>query len=128
MDTSTIVAGSRSIQSYDVVRTAIEDSEIQVDELVSGKADGVDTLAEQWAEENDVPIAEFPWTEFTDEADERGIPAPIFRNEKMVEYGDALIAVWDGESNGTKHIINHARREGISVDVHRTDVTQLGDF
>ena len=33
----------------------------------------------------------------------------------MAEYADALIAVWDGESRGTMHMIDIARERGLTV-------------
>jgi hypothetical protein len=41
------------------------------------------------------------------------------RNKQMAEYGDALIAVWDGESRGTKTMIEFARERGLQVYIHR---------
>ena len=33
----------------------------------------------------------------------------------MADNADALIAIWDGESRGTKHMIDIARRKGLKV-------------
>ena len=56
----TIVAGSRSITEYSLVCKAISDSRFLISELVSGTARGVNTLGEEWATENDVPVKLFP--------------------------------------------------------------------
>lgn len=50
-----IVAGSRWIDNYDVVKQAIEESGFEITEVVSGVARGADTLGENWADANDVP-------------------------------------------------------------------------
>jgi hypothetical protein len=35
----------------------------------------------------------------------------------MADNADALIAFWDGESKGTKNMIDNARRKGLAVRV-----------
>ena len=111
-----IVAGSRDITDYTVVKEAIEyaTQNKPATEIVSGTARGVDQLGERWADENQIPIAEFPanW-------DEEGKKAGYLRNERMAEYADGLVAVWDGASRGTKHMIDIAKKKGLKVYVHR---------
>lgn len=123
-----IVAGSRSITDYETVTKAISDAPFDIAEVVSGCADGVDTLGEQWAETHDVPVKHFPPDEYQETAESAGMPATLVRNEKMVEYADALIAVWDGDSSGTEHTIATARRHGLPVHIHRTDMFRLDEF
>lgn len=36
----------------------------------------------------------------------------------MANYGDILIAVWDGVSTGTKHIIDYMQKMGKPVYVY----------
>lgn len=109
----TIIAGSRTIEDYGVVEAAVEASGFDITEVVSGCARGVDRLGERWAETHQLPIARFPadWKHY-------GRRAGPIRNNEMVGYAQALIAVWDGTSNGTHHIINAARREGRRVFVY----------
>lgn len=104
----TIVAGSRSITDYEIVKKAIEESGIEVTEVVSGCARGVDQLGERWAEENDVPVKRFPadWKRY-------GRVAGMKRNSEMVAYAEAMIPVWDGKSRGTADTIKKARRKGL---------------
>jgi hypothetical protein len=40
----------------------------------------------------------------------------------MALYADALIAVWDGESRGTKHMLDIAHREGLQVFSRRVSI------
>lgn len=35
----------------------------------------------------------------------------------MAQNADAIVAVWDGESRGTKHMIDEARRSGLLMHV-----------
>jgi hypothetical protein len=108
----TIVAGSRSVSDYQVVRDAIVESEILISEVVSGTARGVDKLGENYARIHNLPIAYFPadW-------DIHGKKAGYLRNQKMADYAEALVAIWDGESKGTKSMIDIARKKGLRVFV-----------
>lgn len=83
-------------------------------QIVSGGAKGADTLAIDWAVINWVPFREFlpDW-------DKHGKKAGILRNVEMAEYADTLVAFWDGESRGTKHMIGEALRKGLEVHVYR---------
>jgi len=108
-----IIAGSRIILDYSVVKQAINKSALKISEVVSGTANGVDTLGEQWAIENDIPIKKFPadWKQY-------GKSAGYIRNSEMAEYADALIAIWDGKSKGTSHMINLANKNGLQLFVN----------
>jgi hypothetical protein len=110
-----IIAGSRDNIEYQDVLSAMGECpwSSEITEVVSGKARGVDTLGEQWAIENNISIKEFPadWKKF-------GRSAGIKRNEQMGDYADALVAVWDGESKGTKHMIDYSKNKGLKVFVY----------
>jgi len=111
-----IIAGSRSITSFDAVLNAIQWAQMDITEVVSGGAKGVDALGERWAKLNEVPIKRFlpDWKQFGKSAGPR-------RNEQMAQYADGLIAVWDGKSRGTEHMIETARRVGLEVYVSRAN-------
>lgn len=112
----TIIAGSRGIQSYPLIAEAVKASGFEVTVVFSGHARGVDRDGEQWARDNGVPLAIYPayWREFGKSAGSR-------RNEKMAQDADALIALWDGESKGTAHMVATAKRYGLAVCVCRVD-------
>ena len=114
----TIIAGSREITDFQVVEHAINSSGFEITEVVSGTARGVDLEGEGWASLNDVPIKRFPakWNE--DGIFDRG--AGHKRNAAMAEYADALIAIWDGASPGTRNMINCAAQAGIKIYVYST--------
>lgn len=103
-----IVAGSRSIKELDIVRGAIQNAPFEVNEIIHGGAKGVDSNAGLWASLNtvDETIVEPDY----EEHDER---APLARNKQMAIIGDALIAVWDGESTGTQHMMTMAEEAGM---------------
>lgn len=108
----TIVAGSRDITSPAIVRLAIESSGFEVSEIVSGAARGVDSLGEEWGRANKIDVVTFPadWKK-------HGKAAGPMRNCQMADYADALVAVWDGKSPGTRHMIQEAGRLGLDVFV-----------
>lgn len=93
------------------VLLAINNAGFQIDELVCGMASGVDIAAYKWAKRKRIKIYEFyaPWYSKDGELDR---DAGFKRNERMAEFADALIAVWDGESKGTKHMINCMKLRG----------------
>ena len=109
----TIIAGSRTVTEFRSVVKAIEASGFDITEVVSGTARGVDQLGEQYARAMGKLIKRFPA-----EWDKYGKSAGYKRNEVMAEYADALIAVWDGKSRGTSHMIDLARKQGLQVYVH----------
>jgi hypothetical protein len=91
---------------------AIKDSGFIVSEVVSGGARGVDRLGEDWAKINKVPVTRFlaDWNKY-------GKRAGYVRNAVMASYGTALVAVWDGCSKGTKHMIDLAAAKGLPVHI-----------
>lgn len=120
-----IVAGSRSITEYNTVAEAIDEADFEPTEIVSGGAEGVDKLGEQWAHSNSIPLRTFDVTQ--EMYEEYGNYAFKKRNKEMSEYADALIAIWDGESSGTKHMIEVAESNGLETYIKNTGVT-LSDF
>lgn len=109
-----IIAGCRRlcdpIVTAELVRRTMRESFPDCTEVVSGGAFGVDEIGEAWAEANSVPVKKFKaaW-------DEYGKSAGPIRNRQMAEYADALLAVWDGKSPGTKNMIHEATKRGLVV-------------
>lgn len=82
-------------------------------EIIHGGARGADSYAAIYARALGIPERAYP-------ADWRGKGkrAGILRNLAMLdEKPDLVIAFWDGQSTGTKHTIDEARRRGIPVEV-----------
>ena len=109
-----IIAGSRDFDDYALLKEKLDKAKAHFGtfEVVSGKARGADSLGERYARENDLPIAEFPadW-------DTHGKSAGYKRNADMADYADGCIVFWDGESKGTKHMIDLATKKGIKLAV-----------
>ncbi len=109
-----IIAGGREFDDYPTLAGVCLKAPFVIDEVVSGCARGADKLGERFANVGNLPLARFPadWTRY-------GKSAGYKRNEQMAEYATHLIAFWDGQSKGTKHMIDIATREGLVVLVHR---------
>ncbi len=109
-----IIAGSRNFNDYSLLKNncdillSIAKESI---EIVSGGARGADSLGERYAHENNLELKIFPadWS--------IGKSAGFIRNKQMSEYGDALIAFWDGKSAGTKMMIDLAKKMNLKVKV-----------
>jgi O-acetyl-ADP-ribose deacetylase (regulator of RNase III) len=111
-----IVAGSRTIMDYRLVEQAIQESGFTIREIISGGARGVDQLGLRYARGHKIPTTVFPAKWKRD-----GRAAGFIRNERMAEVAHALIAVWDGVSKGTKHMIDLARKLDLTVHIHQVN-------
>ena len=116
-----IIAGGRDFNDYNLLKEKVDNliSEKQKTHqiyIVSGKARGADSLGEKYANENGLNIVEFPadW-------DKHGKSAGYKRNVEMAENADALIAFWDGDSRGTKHMVDIAKEKNLPTRIIRYD-------
>ena len=103
-----LVIGSRSIREFDFAPHIPQTTEL----LISGGADGIDKLAEEYADAHKISklILRPNYARY-------GRGAPLKRNEKMVDICDAVLAVWDGKSRGTAHTVRYAKAQGKQVTV-----------
>ena len=102
-----IIAGSRTLNDYNFVKTEIEKLNLEIDEVVCGEARGADSLGKRWAESKNIPVKSF-----YPEWDRIGTAAGMIRNHLMGDYADYLIAFWDGKSRGTKDMIDYMQQIG----------------
>ena len=113
-----IIAGSREKKDKEYVLSSITSlmQGMQVSEVVSGGCRGVDQFGEEWAQERGIPVRRFlpDW-------EKHGKAAGPIRNREMAEYGDYLIAFWDGQSKGTRSMINEAKKNCLSIHVVTRD-------
>lgn len=83
-------------------------------EIISGGARGADALAKKYALENNIP-----YKEFTADWGKHNKSAGIVRNKQMAEYGDMLVSFWDGESKGSKNMIENMKKLNKHVVIVR---------
>lgn len=96
-----LVVGSRSIKDFDFSPYITKDVSL----IISGGANGIDTLAEQYADEHNISklILRPKYERY-------GKVAPLKRNEEMVNICDRILVIWDGKSKGTLYTVNYAKK------------------
>lgn len=97
------VIGSRSITAYPLEEVIPSETT----EIISGGARGVDTLAREYAQAHGIPL-----TEILPDYAQYGKGAPLRRNMEIIARADMVIALWDGKSSGTAHVINQCKKLG----------------
>ena len=102
------VVGSRSIKSFDL-SPYISDN---VDTIISGGANGIDTLAEEYADMHRISKHIL-----RPRYDLYGRASPLKRNEQMVDMADAVLVVWDGYSKGTEYTVKYAKKVNKPITV-----------
>jgi len=136
-----IIAGSRSIEDYSSIRHILNETfrrySMVPSEIVSGKAKrGIDAFGERWAYENGIPVTSFPaaWDDLTAPGaviktnkfgKKYNVKAGFDRNQEMAEYGNVLIAIWDGVSSGTGDMVERAKKQGLIVFIYNTSNNEL---
>ena len=108
-----LIVGTRGILNFDLSPYVTSD----VDTIISGGSSGIDTLAEQYADAH--ALSKYI---IRPQYQIYGRFAPLKRNEIMVDMTDAVLAVWDGTSRGTKYTINYAKRVNKPVTVVVIDI------
>lgn len=106
------VIGSRGLIVNDLGKYLPENTT----EIISGGAVGIDNCAREYALAHGIKL-----TEFLPEYEKYGRSAPLKRNIKIIKKADLVLAFWDGESRGTKFVIDNCNRMGVSVKVHTPD-------
>lgn len=128
-----IIAGGRDFKDYRRLKSYCKhvlQNQSNV-EVVSGTADGADSLGEDFAIEFKLGLKSFPahWNDIEGKPENQigtrrdgkkyWKVAGHVRNTQMADYADALIAFWDGKSTGTKNMIDTAKKKGLKVLVYR---------
>lgn len=105
-----IVCGSRTWEDAQAIRSVLQGLEPGEDTVVTGGAEGADTLAHEIAVELGLltEVYRADWSQ--------GKGAGFARNEQMASLGaNACLAFWDGQSHGTADMIERAEKHGIPV-------------
>jgi hypothetical protein len=111
-----IIAGGRDFSDKALMRESMEllwgSVYDPITEVVCGMARGADLFGRCWAIENGIDVKEFPadW-------DRWGRRAGFVRNGEMADYAQSAVVFWDGQSKGSRHMINLMEAMGKNVTI-----------
>ena len=103
-----LIVGWRSIEKFDLSLYIGAD----VDTIISGGANGIDALAENYADQH--RLSKYiirPRYELY------GRAAPLYRNKQMVDMADSILVIWDGHSRGAQSTIKYAKDANKEITV-----------
>ena len=108
------IIGSRSIKDYNLIESVILQhiSITEINEIVSGGAVGVDTLAREFAQKHGIKL-----TEFLPEREKFGREAARLRNTTIIEHCDRCFAFVKNNSRGTLDAVQKCRAMGKPCEV-----------
>lgn len=107
-----LVCGSRIWTNKEVIFEKLDSfhTYLKITQVISGGAIGADSIGEEWAKKNNVPVRRFipDWNLF-------GKSAGYKRNIQMLLIGkpDRVMAFVKGESKGTMHTVRAAQKINI---------------
>lgn len=112
-----VVAGGRDFKDNQIGFQVLDNltSKMQIEEdvvVICGEAVGADSVGKEWAENRGVEVESHPA-----EWDTHGKAAGHIRNSQMADRGTHLIAFWDGESKGTRNMIETAKKKGLTTRI-----------
>ena len=111
-----IIAGSRDITNTDYILDKIKHYLQNYTEdnitILSGNARGVDKIGETYANNNKIQCNIYPadWKS-------HGKSAGYKRNITIANNANALLAFWNGQSKGTKHMIDISKECNLKVRI-----------
>lgn len=111
-----LVCGSRHFEDSRLLYDALDEIKWQkgITTIISGGARGADTLAERYAENENLEMEVYPanWEKF-------GKSAGPIRNGEMLIHGkpDLVVAFLAKNNRGTKNMIEQAEKAGVPVHV-----------
>jgi hypothetical protein len=116
-----VIFGSRKIPlelGLLTIHKALGSELSSVTEEISGTAIGADDIGEIFARTHGIPVKQFPPDKSL------GFPAALFvRNTEMAKYCDSGIALWDGKSTGTQHMMKQMTKFQKPFAVYIIDAT-----
>lgn len=98
------IVGTRTFNDYELMKRKLSDL-VGIELIISGGAEGADTLARRFAKEHNIEIIEFlpNWNE-------HGKAAGPIRNEFIVKACTHIVLFWDGRSPGTRSSLELAKK------------------
>lgn len=124
------IIGSRDFKSYKQLEQAINESGFKITEVISGGANGTDSLAELWALNHKVKctVYEAEWDnikkqpcsiktrkDFKGKTVKYNALAGFNRNTQIIDRAEAVIAIQFIPTPGTQDSIAKAKKKGIPI-------------
>jgi len=111
------VIGSRTFADKNRLFKILDTNKHQIKLIVSGGANGADTLATYWARERGIPYLVFPalWHDPETGLVDKG--AGFRRNWDIIRQAEKVLAFWDGTSKGTANSLDIAKQLGKPVKI-----------
>src|SRR5258705_2198455 len=107
-----LVTGGRGFKDAELLRATLArlSSQVQFTELIHGGAQGADTLAQEWALEQKIPIKMFraDWESY-------GKAAGPIRNQQMLAEGKPDLVVAFQGGCGTANMVRRAQQAAVPV-------------
>lgn len=122
------IVGSREFEDWDTFKSIadafIQTSNQPVDLVISGGAAGPDTMAERYAEENNIDFLEIKpdWEKY-------GRSAGMLRNTEIVNSCDEALVFWNYHSRGTMDTVNKlfkSKHNFIVYDYNKKELYTFG--
>ncbi|WP_418181338.1 DUF2493 domain-containing protein (plasmid) [Aliarcobacter lanthieri] len=116
------VVGSRSFNNYEILERIINKiaASVNISTIVSGGAFGADLLGKRYAKENNLEYIEIlpNWNKY-------GKRAGYVRNVEIWDNSDLGVAFWDGESKGTAHSFEIAKKQNKTIYIYNSKEKSL---
>lgn len=107
------VIGSRTFFDKDLLYSTLDKYRDKIELIVSGGAVGADSLAQDYAKDRGLPILIIYPEWYKSGEFDKG--AGFKRNIEIIKLSSHVVAFWDGKSNGTRHSLLVAKKEGKPV-------------
>jgi hypothetical protein len=125
-----IISGTRNITDVGIVTAVIERgmkhmglTKDNLECVLHGDSRGVDRVASAYFAKLGVPVKPYP-------ADWNGPlakKAGLARNDQMAKDGTHLIAIWDGNSHGTRHMVSSGWSHGLKIYTEQVNINAMHD-
>lgn len=129
-----LVCGSRTFTDRELFNNTLDsiNEKTPIKDIIHGNARGADVMSWSWILKNNhgrTGDDALGCMAYNPAWDKHGKSAGIIRNQEMLDKGkpDMVVAFWDGESRGTKHMIDIAQKANIPVEVINVGVASVID-
>ena len=122
MGITVLVCGSRGFTDRELFNKTLDElnAKTPIKTIIHGNARGADVMSWSWILKNNHGRCDeeaLRCFAYNPDWDKHGKAAGIIRNKQMLVEGkpDIVVAFWDGQSTGTKNMIDIAREAGVET-------------